>query len=91
MQEKDMVLDILTGTKASLGSYAKMIVETSDQNLRHTFQQMRDSDEKFHHDLYKIAAQKGYYPPSPPCSAQDVSSVKSSLTSGMPSGNQGMR
>jgi len=82
MQEKDMVLDILSGTKASLGNYAKVIVETSEQNLRQTFQQMRDADEKFQYDLYKIAAQKGYYPPSPASSPQDVSSVKSSLSSG---------
>ena len=59
MNEKDMVLDILGGTKASLGNYAKVIVETANQNLRQTFQQMRDSDEKFQYDLYKIAEQKG--------------------------------
>ena len=87
MQEKDMVLDILSGTKASLGNYAKVIAETKDQNLRQTFQQMRDSDEKFQYDLYKVAEQKGYYPPSPQSSPQDVSTVKTSLTSGM----QGMR
>ena len=83
MQEKDMVLDILTSTKASLGNYAKVIVETSDQNLRQTFQQMRDSDEKFQYDLYKVAEQKGYYTTSPASSAQDISSVKSALSSGM--------
>jgi len=82
MNEKDMVLDILSGTKASLGNYAKVIVETANQNLRQTFQQMRDSDEKFQYDLYKIAEQKGYYPPSPKSSPQDLSSVKTSLTSG---------
>ena len=87
MNEKDMVLDILSGTKASLGNYAKVIVETADQNLRQTFQQMRDSDEKFQYDLYKIAEQKGYYPPSPECTAQDLNHVKTSLTSGV----QGMR
>ena len=87
MQEKDMVLDILSSTKASLGNYAKVIAETGNQNLRQTFQQMRDSDEKFQYDLYKVAEQKGYYPPSPQSSPQDVNSIKTSLTSGM----QGMR
>jgi len=87
MQERDMVLDILSGTKASLGNYAKVITETGDQNLRQTFQQMRDSDEKFQYDLYKIAEQKGYYTTSPPSNPQDASSIKSSLSSGM----QGMR
>jgi len=83
MNEKDMVLDILSGTKASLGNYAKVIVETGDQNLRQTFQQMRDADEKFQYDLYKIAEQKGYYPPSPASNPQDVSSVKTSLSAGV--------
>jgi len=87
MQEKDMVLDILSGTKASLGNYAKVITETSDQNLRQTFQQMRDSDEKFQYDLYKIAEQKGYYTTSPSSHPQDANTIKSSLSTGM----QGMR
>jgi len=82
MNEKDMVLDILSGTKASLGNYAKVIVETADQNLRQTFQQMRDSDEKFQYDLYKVAEQKGYYATSPESSQKDIGCVKTALTSG---------
>jgi len=83
MQEKDMVLDILSGTKASLSNYAKVIMETADQNLRQTFQQMRDGDEKFQYDLYKVAEQKGYYVCSPETSQQDLSSIKSSLSQGV--------
>ncbi|MCL2351989.1 MAG: spore coat protein [Firmicutes bacterium] len=84
MQEKDMVLDILSGTKASIGSYAKVITETSDQNLRKTFQQMRDGDEKFQYDLYNIAREKGYYITSPTVSQEDANKVKSALTQAMP-------
>jgi len=83
MNEKDMVLDVLSGTKASLGNYAKVIVETANQNLRQTFQQMRDSDEKFQYDLYKVAEQKGYYATSPASSQQDINCVKTALTSGV--------
>jgi len=83
MQEKDMVLDILSGTKASIGSYAKVITETADQNLRKTFQQMRDGDEKFQYDLYNIAKEKGYYITSPMVSQEDASTVKSALTQSM--------
>lgn len=89
MQEKDMVNDILSGVKASLGMYAKTIVECNDTQLRQTFQQMRDSDEKFQYDLYKIAEQKGYYACSPPANPQDLSTVKSALTSGQ-TGSMGM-
>ena len=83
MQEKDMVLDILSGTKASIGTYAKVITECNNVNLRQTFQQMRDSDEQFQLQLYQVAAQKGYYHPAPPAPAQDLSSIKSTLSQGM--------
>jgi len=82
MKEKDIVLDILSGTKASLSNYAKVIMETDNPTLRQTFQQMRDGDEKFQYDLYKIAAQKGYYATSPNATPQDMQSVKQSLTAG---------
>lgn len=81
MNEKDMVSDILSGTKASLSSYVKAITECSNQNLRQTFQQMRDGDEKFQYDLYKVAASKGYYNPAPECSQQDMQQIKSELNS----------
>ena len=80
MQEKDIVLDVLGSSKAGLGAYAKFIVECSNPNLRQTFQQMRDGDEKFQYDLYKIAEQKGYYIPSPAASTQDATVIKTKLT-----------
>ncbi|MCL2853127.1 MAG: spore coat protein [Defluviitaleaceae bacterium] len=80
MHEKDMVLDVLSGSKASLGNYAKMIVECSCPNLRQTFQQMRDGDEKFQYDLYKLAEQKGYYKASAAASPQEITTVKTALS-----------
>lgn len=80
MQEKDMVLDVLSGTKASIGNYAKVISECSNVNLRQTFQQMRDGDEQFQLELYKIAASKGYYMPAPPANPQDAGTIKANLT-----------
>ena len=81
MQEKDIVLDVLGGVKSSLSCYATFISETANPNLRQTFQQMRDGDEKFQYDLYKIAEQKGYYATSPQADQSTISSVKQSLTS----------
>jgi len=80
MHEKDMVLDILSGTKASLGTYAKVITECSDQHLRETFQQMRDGDEKMQYDLFKAAESRGYYHPAPDAQPADTAAVKSKLT-----------
>lgn len=79
MQEKDMVLDILSGTKSSIGTYAKVITECSNPQLRQTFQQMRDGDEKFQYDLYKIAEQKGYYMAAPPSNPMDSQQIKTFL------------
>jgi len=79
MKEKDMVMDILAGVKASIGGYAKMITECGDQALRQTFQQMRDGDEKFQYDLYKIAEQKGYYIPGASANTIEVSELKAKL------------
>lgn len=80
MTEKDMVLDILSGVKSSIANYAKMISECSDLNLRQTFQQMRDADEQFQYNLYKIAEKKGYYT-TPPKEPDDCSQkIKIELT-----------
>ncbi len=83
LQEKDLVNDILSGTKASLNCYATFIAETSDQNLRQTLQQMRNGDEAFQYELYKIANQKGYYKPAPAANPNDMSQLKSQLSSSM--------
>lgn len=83
MQEKVMVSDVLTMTKGSLASYARAISECSNQSLRQTLQQMRDGDEKFQYDLYKIAEQKGYYKPAPTADTQEINQIKSELTQGM--------
>ena len=79
MQEKDMVMDVLSGVKANLGTYAKTIAECNDPNLRQTFQQMRDADEKFQYELYKIAHQKGYYQPAPPADQSQCLQLKNHI------------
>ena len=80
MQEKEMVNDALSGVKASLANYAKVIAECNDPNLRQTFQQMRDADEKFQYDLYKVAHQKGYYQPAPQADQQQCQMLKNHIT-----------
>jgi spore coat protein CotF len=86
MNEKDIVLDVLNGVKSSITGYATFISETANPQLRQTFQQMRDGDEKFQYDLYKIAAQKGYYVCSPDAKQDDLNHIRSSLTAGGTSG-----
>lgn len=80
MNEKDIVLDVLTGLKASIESYAKMIIECCDLNLRQTLQQMRNEAEQSQYNLYKIAEKKGYYIPSPKDTDYEIQDLKSKLT-----------
>ncbi len=82
MQEKDMVLDILNSTKANLSTYQSAIIECNGEQLRQTFQQMRDGGEKFQFDLYKVANKKGYYKTPAPADQNQVNSSKTTLING---------
>ena len=79
MDEKTMVNDILSGIKASLGSYQTAISETENMSLRQTFQQIRNSDESFQYELFKTAEAKGYYKPAQPTSVTEIQTVKTEL------------
>lgn len=82
MQEKEMVNDVLCTINNSIVDYGSIIAECDNQELRQMVQTLRDGDEKFQYDLYKIATQKGYYKPAAPASQQDVQLVKSQLGQG---------
>jgi spore coat protein CotF len=82
MNEKEMVNDVLSGVNASVGEYAKAIVQCSNGQLRQTLQQMRDGDERFQYDLYKIAEQKGYYKPAQSATSSEMQQLKSQLSQG---------
>lgn len=79
MDEKTMVNDILNGIKSSLTTYQGVISEASNMQLRQTIQQMRDSDESFQYELFKIAETKGYYKPAGPATVTEIQSVKNEL------------
>ena len=79
MDEKTMVNDVLEGVKASLKTYQGAIVETENMQLRQTIQQMRNEDETFQYDLYKIAQAKGYYKPAAQATKQEIDKVKTDL------------
>lgn len=77
MQEKDMVNDILSMVNSSLTGYAGVIAQCSDQNLRQTIQQIRNADEQFQFDLYKVAEQKGYYRAAQQATPEEIQQVNS--------------
>lgn len=79
LNEKEMVNDILSMVNSSLKEYAGVISECSNEQLRSTIQQIRNSDEQFQYQLYKIAEQKGYYKPAQPANTNEIQQIKQSF------------
>lgn len=79
MDEKTMVNDILAGVKSDLTAYQTAISETENINLRQTFQQIRNNDESFQYELFKIAQNKGYYKPAQKATIMEIDAVKNEL------------
>lgn len=79
MDEKTMVNDILSGVKSGLTTYQTVIFETENMQLRQTFQQLRNNDESFQYELFKIAETKGYYKPAQPASMNEIQVIKNEL------------
>ena len=79
MDEKTMVNDILACVKSDLTAYQTAISETENVGLRQTFQQIRNSDECFQYELYKIAETKGYYKPAAKATVTEINTVKTEL------------
>jgi len=81
MQDKVMVNDALSMVKSSLTTYANVISECSNPNLRSAIQQIRNNCETSQYELYKLAQSKGFYQPAMMADNQDVQQIKSQLSS----------
>lgn len=79
MDEKTMVNDILGNVKSDLTAYQTAISETENVNLRQTFQNIRNNDESFQYELFKVAQSKGYYQPAQKATVTEINNVKSQL------------
>ncbi len=79
MDEKTMVNDVLSDVKSGLSNYQTAITETENTQLRQTFQQLRNNDESFQYELFKVAETKGYYKPVAKATMQEVSTLKNEL------------
>ena len=79
MDEKTMVNDILSGVKSGLTTYQTIISETENIGLRQTIQQLRNSDESFQYELFKIAETKGYYKPAAKATTTEIDNVQTEL------------
>ena len=79
MDEKTMVNDILGNVKADLTAYQTAISESENMGLRQTFQQIRNNDESFQYELFKIATSKGYYKPAAKATVTEIDTVKNEM------------
>ena len=79
MDEKTMVNDILSGVKSDLTAYQTAITESENMNLRQTFQQIRNNDESFQYELFKIKQKKGYYKPAQKATVTEINQLKTDL------------
>ena len=80
MDEKYMVNDILESIKAELTTYQGVISEAENTQLRQTIQQIRNNDEAFQYELYKVAASKGYYTPAGPATQDEINKVRNEVS-----------
>ena len=79
MDEKTMVNDILSGVKSELSTYQTVISETENMQLRQTIQQIRNNDESFQYELFKVANAKGYYKPAQTADVSEIQKLKNEL------------
>lgn len=79
MEEKMMVNDVLSNIKSELTTYQNAISEAANTELRQTFQTIRNSNEAFQYELFKVAQAKGYYKPAAPASPMEIINVKNEL------------
>ncbi len=79
MDEKTMVNDVLANVKAGLSDYQSAISEAENTTLRQTFQAIRNGDESFQYELFKVAQTKGYYTPAAKATVTEINTVKSQL------------
>ena len=80
MEEKSIVNDVLSSTKASLKDYEGAIIETANMELRKTFQNLRNASESFQYELFKLAESKGYYTPAQNATPEEILKVKSEVS-----------
>lgn len=82
MDEKTMVNDILGNIKSDLTAYQTAISESENMQLRQTFQQIRNNDESFQYELFKVANNKGYYKPAQKATITEIETLKTELQQG---------
>lgn len=80
LNDRDMTYDVLSDLNDSHVFYANVINHASNQQLRQTMQQIRNSSEQFQMQLSQMACDKGFHDPGPSASQQAINEVKTKLS-----------
>ena len=76
MDEKTMVNDVLSNIKMMLSRYQNVIAETENIQIRQVIQQIRNNDESFQYELFKVAMANEYYTPVEQATQDEIKQVK---------------
>ena len=79
MEEKYMVNDILENSKNEINNLTHAIINTENMELRQSLQTIRNNNESFQYELFKLASSKGYYKPSVQAKPETINTIKSNL------------
>lgn len=82
MQEKVMVTDTLAGINGELTSYAGMIAQAENKELKTTLKQIRNACEQSQEELYQLAKEKSYYVPAAKATEEEIASVRALFSQG---------
>jgi len=80
MEEKYMVNDVLDSVKNSLTTYQGVITECANMQLRQAIQQIRNDNESFQYEIFKVAQAKGYYTPAQTANPNEINTVKNEVS-----------
>ena len=76
MEEKYMVNDILENSKNEIKNYTNAILECSNIEIRQILQSIRNTQESFQYELFKLAVSKGYYTPDEISKPEEINKTK---------------
>lgn len=79
MDEKTMVNDVMSDIKKTLNNYEQVIAETENIQVRQTLQSIRNNNESFQYELFRVAQVKGYYVPSEEATIIEIQNMKKEL------------
>lgn len=82
MQEKVMVTDTLAGINAELTSYAGMIAQVENKELKTALKQIRNACEQSQEELYQLAKEKSYYVPAAKATEEEIADVRALFSQG---------